>query len=196
MFGRKRLLLLIVFFIGIVAFKSSDKWILKDLAVEPLKANKPIVMPTEINKDFINIVNKCFVPTATAYGYTLRITSGYRSVTEQDQLYEQGRTENGDIVTWAEPGKSMHNYGYAVDVVDRLHGYEIDWKKLAKIGEYCGLTQVDDPHFEYRGGLTTAQFESGELPIAPTPPCQLMAEKTDLGKSLTLTDLKSCGVKI
>lgn len=41
--------------------------------------------------------------------------SGFRSFEEQRQLFEQGRTTQGPIVTRAKPGLSMHNYGLASD---------------------------------------------------------------------------------
>lgn len=181
---RKLLFLIIFLVIGIGLYFYFEK---KELAQEPVLVQKPIIYPTEINQNFLNQVNKCFIPIAAVYGYTLRITDAFRSLTEQDKIFNQGRTEDGSIVSWAPPGKSIHNYGYAVDVVDRWHGYNINWVKLAKIGEYCGLTQVDDPHFEYRGGLTTAQFEAGMTPPPLTLPCALM----ESNKKLTKSDLKS-----
>jgi hypothetical protein len=152
----------------------------------------PAPIPTEINANFIKQVNECFLPTAAVYGYTLRITSGFRSVADQEQTYSEGRTVDGHIVTWAEPGKSLHNYGYAVDVVDRWRGYNVNWKKLAKIGAYCGLEQVDDPHFEHRGGLATADFAAGMRPPPLTLPCAIMDQKFQVNAGLTLADLKSC----
>lgn len=41
--------------------------------------------------------------------------SGLRSFVTQEALYVQGRTKPGDIVTWARPGLSYHNYGLATD---------------------------------------------------------------------------------
>ncbi|SVE43245.1 uncharacterized protein METZ01_LOCUS496099, partial [marine metagenome] len=38
-----------------------------------------------------------------------------RTYAEQDDLYEQGRTEPGKIVTNARGGKSWHNFGLAID---------------------------------------------------------------------------------
>jgi len=153
-------------------------------------------MPTEIHTNFLRQVEECFIPVASAYGYTLRITSGFRTVEEQEELYEQGRTVDGHIVSWAPSGKSIHNYGYAVDVVDRWRGYSINWKKLAKIGEYCRLAQVDDPHFEYRGGLTTEQFEAGMRPEPLELPCALMHERVVAGKPLTRKDLQNCSAPV
>ena len=102
-----------------------------------VKIKKPVPLPTEINANFLNQVNECFIPIASLYGYTLRISSGFRSVEEQNQTYEQGRVVNGHIVTEAVGGRSIHNFGFAVDIVDRWEEYDIDFDKLGKIGEYC-----------------------------------------------------------
>lgn len=40
---------------------------------------------------------------------------GLRTFSEQEALYAKGRTELGEIVTWAKPGDSPHNYGCATD---------------------------------------------------------------------------------
>jgi hypothetical protein len=161
-----------------------------------LNVQKPLFpMPTRINANFINQVEQCFMPTSAVYGYTLRISSGFRSGEEQNELYEQGRTEDGHIVTEAPAGKSIHNYGYAVDVVDRWRGFDIDWEKLGRIGEFCGLEQGDEgdfPHFEHRGGLTTDDFKEGLRPSKLILPCPIMQERFINGQDLTLADLESC----
>lgn len=41
--------------------------------------------------------------------------SGYRTIQEQDKLYQQGRLTEGKIVTRANGGESAHNYGCASD---------------------------------------------------------------------------------
>ncbi len=152
-----------------------------------------IPIPTAIDSNFSTQVNECFIPTAAIYGYTLRVVSSFRNLDEQAAIYDQGRTVDGHIVSWAEPGLSLHNYGFAVDIVDRWRGYDIDFDKLAKIGEYCGLEQVDPPHFEHRAGLTTAEFGEGKRPTPLTLPCAVMSERASASQSLTLKDLKSCG---
>ncbi len=178
---------------GVILFLNR-LYLSKELAaLELLIIQKPVPMPTEIDQNFLTQVNECFIPAATVYGYTLRIVSGFRTMEEQESIFEQGRTENGHIVSWAPVGKSIHNYGFAVDVVDRWRGYNIDWKKLAKIGAFCGLNQVDDPHFEYRGGLVTAHFKAGFRPSPLALPCALMDERAKANQPLTLKDLKDCG---
>jgi peptidoglycan L-alanyl-D-glutamate endopeptidase CwlK len=157
---------------------------------------KPVPLSTEINPNFLTQVNDCFILTASVYGYTLRITTGFRSISDQTQLYDQGRTINGHIVTEAEPGHSLHNYGYAVDVADKYKGYNINWTRLVKIANYCSLESGgvgDLPHFEERAGLSTDQFATGLRPPLLTLPCPIMAERIASSSPLTLKDLKGCG---
>jgi peptidoglycan L-alanyl-D-glutamate endopeptidase CwlK len=45
------------------------------------------------------------------------IICGTRTFAEQAEIYAQGRTKPGKIVTQAKPGESMHNYGMAIDFV-------------------------------------------------------------------------------
>lgn len=180
--------------LGGVAVVLQHNRFLTDLAVQTRNvARAQALIPTKINANFLTQVTECFIPVAGVYGYTLRLTSGFRTTEEQDELFEQGRTVDGHIISWAPVGKSIHNYGYAMDVVDRWRGYNIDWKKIAKIGAYCGLQQVDDPHFEYRGGLTTDQFAAGARPRPLTLPCALMGERARTGQPLTREDLSNCG---
>lgn len=46
----------------------------------------------------------------------IRITSAFRTPEEQDALFAQGRTLDGNIVTNAKAWQSFHNYGLAVDI--------------------------------------------------------------------------------
>src|SRR5690606_12595912 len=50
-------------------------------------------------------------------GINAQITEGFRSYARQNQLYAQGRTTPGNIVTHARGGSSIHNFGLAVDYV-------------------------------------------------------------------------------
>jgi peptidoglycan L-alanyl-D-glutamate endopeptidase CwlK len=45
------------------------------------------------------------------------VICGTRTFAEQAEIYAQGRTKPGKIVTQAKPGDSMHNYGMAIDFV-------------------------------------------------------------------------------
>ncbi len=46
-----------------------------------------------------------------------RVSHTLRTFYEQNQLFEQGRTKPGRIVTSAKGGQSYHNYGLALDIV-------------------------------------------------------------------------------
>lgn len=59
-------------------------------------------------------------------GLDILITCTYRSPSEQADLYAQGRTKPGKIVTNAQPGESAHNYGLALDFVPLING-KPDW---------------------------------------------------------------------
>jgi peptidoglycan L-alanyl-D-glutamate endopeptidase CwlK len=47
----------------------------------------------------------------------LRFAYTLRTVQEQNELYAQGRTKSGKIITNAKGGQSIHNYGLAFDIV-------------------------------------------------------------------------------
>lgn len=94
------------------------------------------------------------------------IFCGYRSYCEQSQLYAQGRTMPGEIVTRARPGYSYHNFGLALDVVFRDKNGNWTWNsphwdKLGEIGKKHGFHWggdwaefPDQPHFERNYGQT------------------------------------------
>lgn len=154
-------------------------------------------LPDGENPNFLTQVDDCLIPTAALYGYDLRITAAFRSIADQTAMYDQGRTVDGHIVSEAAPGHSLHNYGYAVDVVDRLQGYDIDWTELVDIGEYCSLESGgvgDLPHFEERHGLTTDQFAAGMRPPPLALPCVAMRnDHAGATSTLTLGELEACG---
>jgi len=57
----------------------------------------------------------------------VRIVQGMRTIAEQDALYAQGRTKPGAVVTNARGGRSIHNYGLAIDFVLLIDSKEISW---------------------------------------------------------------------
>jgi peptidoglycan L-alanyl-D-glutamate endopeptidase CwlK len=65
-----------------------------------------------------NLVNKNII---------CRFTSTYRTAKEQNDLYAQGRTATGNVVTMAKAGQSYHNYGMAIDVCLIKNGVEASW---------------------------------------------------------------------
>lgn len=111
---------------------------------------------------------------------TIRITQGLRTIAEQNELYAQGRTKPGKIVTNAKGGSSYHNYGLAVDfvlLVDGKISWDMksdwdgdkvaDWMEVVKIFEKYGWewggnwkTLKDYPHFQKTFG-----YKIGDLKI-------------------------------
>lgn len=108
----------------------------------------------------LKIAAEKLVETMASLGKPIRITEGFRSMERQAELYAQGRTKPGNIVTNAKPGQSRHNFGEAIDVVFKLTGYnapQADWELLGATGEALGLSWggrwkgfVDLPHFEVK----------------------------------------------
>jgi peptidoglycan L-alanyl-D-glutamate endopeptidase CwlK len=125
------------------------------------------------------------IARAERAGIPLTIICTLRSMEEQAELYAQGRSKPGPIVTNARPGYSYHNFGLAFDVVPtRLlmmknwgetpeHRSEARalWDQLGSIGVDIGLTWGGDfttlkdrPHFEWSDGLSLAQLRAGARP--------------------------------
>lgn len=98
-------------------------------------------------------------------GIPFMFTCTYRSQNEQDQLFQQGRTTPGKIVTWTH--NSRHTQRDAFDIALLLQGKPVwdtkidvdgdhipDYKEAGKIGESVGLVwggrwkTPDYPHFQ------------------------------------------------
>lgn len=56
------------------------------------------------------------VALAVAQGWDVAVTSGFRSMAEQERLYNRWRA-GLQLLHAARPGCSQHNFGYAVDMV-------------------------------------------------------------------------------
>jgi peptidoglycan L-alanyl-D-glutamate endopeptidase CwlK len=115
---------------------------------------------------------KALLESAYKEGIVLRITSAYRSMSEQADLYAQGRTRPGNIVTNAPPGRSWHNWRRAFDVVEIKNGIALwenpRWNRIGFLGKQLGLewggdwtSFQDRPHFEYHPGLTLDDMNNG-----------------------------------
>lgn len=109
-------------------------------------------------------VEKFITEAENELGVTLRIVQGLRTIEEQNNLYAQGRTAPGKIVTNAKGGSSYHNYGLAIDLVEITKSGAANWnfgyKKLVKFADKYGFywggnfkSIVDKPHFEKTFGL-------------------------------------------
>ena len=115
----------------------------------------------------------------------VRIVQGLRTIKEQNDLYAQGRTKPGSIVTNAKGGSSFHNYGLAIDFAiltdkDGNGSFEdlswdikkdndkdgiADWLEVVKVFETAGWSWggkwasiKDYPHLEKTFGYTWRQL--------------------------------------
>lgn len=108
------------------------------------------------------------------------VTSGRRTMAEQLQLWEQGRTAPGRVVTKARPGSSAHNFGLAADLAPvRRDGHiwwdapKSVWQTMADIARDMGLvsgfyftTIFDAPHVEDKQWKTMqAKWKAGEIQV-------------------------------
>ena len=118
-----------------------------------------------------------FLMACRESGYDVRILSGSRTYSEQNLLYQQGRTRPGEKVTNARGGESNHNYGIAFDVGVFIEGHYV--KKDTR--PYIALAAIrpkplswggdwrkpDCPHYQLDLGLDDKEvrrrFETGEL---------------------------------
>jgi hypothetical protein len=114
-------------------------------------------------------------------GIELALVETYRTPTKQMEYRKMGRR-----YTRSTAGQSKHQYGLAVDVVpviDSIPQWKNMrlWRKIGPIGERLGLRwggrwrRLFDPcHFEWTGGLLSADLVRGKLPVVPQPkdyPC-------------------------
>jgi peptidoglycan L-alanyl-D-glutamate endopeptidase CwlK len=99
-----------------------------------------------------------------AEGYQVELFEGYRSETRQNQLYAQGRTEPGKIITHAKAGQSWHQYGLAGDIVGKTNGkwdWSIDYDRIEQImiSHKFSSLKFERPHFQITGGLSTQKAQ-------------------------------------
>ncbi|MBI5058940.1 M15 family metallopeptidase [candidate division KSB1 bacterium] len=106
-----------------------------------------------------------FIARCGEMGVHIIPTCTYRSMAEQDQLYAQGRTKPGLIVTKARAGESFHQYGAALDVVPVINGKAewnnpALWNQIGETGESCGFEWAgrwphfkEAPHFQITAGM-------------------------------------------
>ena len=104
---------------------------------------------------------QALIENAHKKGLDIFVFQGMRTIAEQDELYAQGRTKKGPIVTKAKGGESCHNYGVAVDIVFQgaePWGEKNDWQALGAAGQAAGLEWggswaafQDRPHFQLPG---------------------------------------------
>lgn len=108
-------------------------------------------------------------------GIEVLVTSTYRDLEAQERLYAQGRWIPGQIVTYAKPGDSWHNWRRAFDIVPLRNGKPVWsirgldktlWLQVGELGTSCGLEwggnwqrHPDYAHFQDRLGATVYKLK-------------------------------------
>jgi peptidoglycan LD-endopeptidase CwlK len=127
-----------------------------------------------------------FLVRCAEKGIPVLITQTLRTIEEQNDLYAQGRTKPGKIVTYARGGESYHNYGLAFDFVilnqskvpvwdtkaDVNKNARQDYYEAGEIGEAVGLEwggrwigkKADFPHLQMTFGLSISDLKNGAKP--------------------------------
>lgn len=155
------------------------------------KSNRKLVnVHPYVKNKAIELIKKAY-----AEGIYVQVTQGFRSIEEQNELYAQGRTKPGKIVTNAKGGQSIHNYGLAFDIVILNNDGSLNWntsdkrwRRVGQIGQSIGLewggtwkTFKDYPHFQYTFGLTLKDLQNGKRPPNYTVSSQQTKNYYELG---------------
>jgi peptidoglycan L-alanyl-D-glutamate endopeptidase CwlK len=95
-------------------------------------------------------------------GYKVAMFEGYRSPERQQWLYDQGRTRDGKIITYAKPYESFHQLGLAADIVGFDNGkwsWDINYKDITEILNRFGFETLkfEKAHFQITGGLSVSK---------------------------------------
>lgn len=141
----------------------------------PITGLHPVVAESE----------KLLVRKAARRGIEVVITHDFRSIDEQDALYNQGRSLSGNIVTNAKGGESYHNYGLAIDFALRTPEGDVvwdmerddngngkpDWLEVVELAKELGFTWGGDwanfpdyPHLQMDFGLSINDLKRGKRP--------------------------------
>ncbi|WP_408893376.1 M15 family metallopeptidase [Paenibacillus taichungensis] len=141
----------------------------------PITGLHPVVAESE----------KLLVRKAARRGIEVVITHDFRSIDEQDALYNQGRSIAGNIVTNARGGESYHNYGLAIDFALRTPEGDVvwdmerddngngkaDWLEVVDLAKELGFTWGGDwanfpdyPHLQMDFGLSINDLKRGKRP--------------------------------
>lgn len=143
-----------------------------------------VPLPTELHKTVVKKRDQ-LISQAADRGIQVVIVEGFRSIEEQDALYNKGRTEEGAVVTHAKGGQSYHNYGLAIDFAllnktgttiwdmeyDGNGNGKSDWMEVVEIAKSLGFEWGGDwanfkdyPHLQMDFGLSIADLQKGKRP--------------------------------
>jgi hypothetical protein len=117
----------------------------------------------------IELIDRC-----RQKGIELAVVETFRTRAKQAEYKSMGKK-----YTRSGAGKSKHQYGLAIDVVPIVNGEPVWhnkylWRRVGVIGEQLGLRwggrwrSIYDPgHFEWTGGLSSADLVRGTRPYVP-----------------------------
>lgn len=146
--------------------------------------NENVPLPQELHP-VVQENRDILIQKAAERGISVLITDGFRSFEEQNQLYDKGRSTQGQIVTHAKGGESYHNFGLAIDFAlldkqgkalwdtsyDGNGNGKSDWMEVVDIAKELGFAWGGDwkhfkdyPHLEMRFGLTINDLKRGKRP--------------------------------
>jgi len=149
-----------------------------------LNMGHSVDFPTELHPIVKERSNQ-LIQQAAEKGIVILITDDFRSAEDQDRLYEQGRTAEGNIVTHARGGESFHNFGLAIDFAIKTPSENViwdmqydgnqngnsDWDEVVEMAKALGFEWGGDwaqfkdyPHLQMNFGLTLADLQNGKRP--------------------------------
>lgn len=171
---KKFFILFIVLVILVIAF----------LGISKITEMKNSPMPDSLHP-IVEQKRDELIQLAEKKGITILVYDGLRTVEEQDALYAQGRTTEGNIVTYSQGGESYHNYGLAIDFALKLDdgsviwdleydgngNGESDWMEVVDIAKDLGFEWGGDwknfkdyPHLQMDFGLSIRELQRGKRP--------------------------------
>jgi peptidoglycan LD-endopeptidase CwlK len=145
---------------------------------------EPDDLPTELHPVVKERSNQLIQQSAEK-GIVILITDDFRSMEDQNALYEKGRSAEGNIVTHARGGESFHNFGLAIDFAIKTPDENIiwdmqydgnqngksDWDEVVELAKALGFEWGGDwaqfkdyPHLQMNFGLTLADLQNGKRP--------------------------------
>lgn len=150
---------------------------------DKISIQRAALLHPSVRAEVITCIDK--VEAGLPQNMAVRIVQGLRTIKEQDDLYAQGRTKPGKVVTNAKGGSSFHNYGLAIDFAiltdkdgngtfedlswdirkDNDKDGVADWLEVVKVFEAAGWewggkwsSIKDYPHLQKTFGLTWRQL--------------------------------------
>lgn len=126
----------------------------------------PNTNPEALNPEFRVRLGRVITRMREEFGYDVRVTEGFRPQARQNLLYEQGRTQPGQVVTWTRSSK--HTLGLAADLqIDGSYDNTAAYARLAQLASQQGLRTLgarDPGHVELASRSGTAGWGDAAAP--------------------------------